>query len=124
MKQMRTGRQLAGVAIAGLLVAGPAGAASGALAYYPTSVVPTLPSPEEVRAMRDAERSGILSTLLSAYRRSVGQGWAGVPAVERRLVESPADVVHESMDRHGASAAPIGAPRPARPPATDARPDN
>jgi len=125
MTRTRTGRQLAGLTIAGLLVTGTASAASGALSYYPTSVAPTLPSLDEVRAMQDAAPRGLLSTLQSAYRRSVGRGWVGVPALDRGPPgDTAAAVVHKHLDEGASSAAPAGDARSAPSPLMNARPAN
>lgn len=83
MKQTPIARLLAGLVILGPVVHGAESAASGALKYYPTSVAPTLPSQNDVITTREGAPRGILSALQSAYRRSDGQGWSGIPALDR-----------------------------------------
>lgn len=115
MRQTQTGRRLAGAAIAGLLVAGTASAANEALIYYPTSVAPTLPSPETVEAMQDAAPRGFLATLRSAHRRAVGQGWAGIPALDRVPPgETAAAVARGSVEQGASATASAADARPAR----------
>jgi hypothetical protein len=114
MNATRNARRCAGLTLAALFATGTANAASEALKYYPTSVVPSLPSIEEVRAMRAAAPRGILAALRSAYRRSVAQGWVGGASLGGRSVaETTPALAHETPERAAASAAPVGEARAA-----------
>lgn len=77
--QRLPGQWLRGMALGGLSLISPLSTAGDALKYYPTSVVPTLPAPNDVLATQPRMRPGLLSALQDAHRRSVAEGWHGIP---------------------------------------------
>ncbi|MEA1052720.1 hypothetical protein U5801_23330 [Lamprobacter modestohalophilus] len=61
-----------------LFVVSPSLAAWGASAFYPTSVVPSMPEPERAQQLL-AEPRGLIETLRAAHLQSARKGWMGVP---------------------------------------------
>lgn len=103
MKQTPIGRLIAGLALSGLANAGTPGIVSEALKYDSTSVVPTLPTPQEARAMREATPHGIVPALQHAHRRSLDQGWTGIPALNPNPHDDTGDVSNLRLSPKGGS---------------------
>jgi hypothetical protein len=81
----------AGSAASVLLSLGAVIGVGDALPYYPTSVVPNLPGPDEARAILAEEQMGVVRSLRRAHRRSVEQGWVGIPVLDRVSPDQSAD---------------------------------
>ena len=70
---------LSGVLVVGLSLASTGAMAWGAKAYYPSSVSPVLPGPEQAQRIAVAP-PGFLDRLRDAHQASLNRGWKGVGA--------------------------------------------
>lgn len=70
---------LSGALVVGLSLASTGVMAWGAKAYYPSSVSPVLPGPEQAQRIAVAP-PGFLGMLRDAHQASLNRGWKGVGA--------------------------------------------
>jgi hypothetical protein len=85
MKPLTTRQLIAGLTAPLLLALSHPSGAWEAKAFYPTSVVPTMPEPADAKDIKHPESRGPIQEMQHAFRAASERGWAGIPAADRGL---------------------------------------